>query len=130
MVRDEVQLPATLLMVTGALGAVLSLGGIAMNVLGTGMGALIPASGTGGEQMVNLFSGVMGIGFNLIGLAVSAFVIYGAMQMKELRSYAMSIAAAVLAILPCGPCCCIGLPVGIWALVVLLRPEVKAAFVS
>jgi hypothetical protein len=26
------------------------------------------------------------------------------------------------------PCCFIGLPIGIWALIVLAKPEVKAAF--
>jgi hypothetical protein len=33
--------------------------------------------------------------------------------------------------IPCiSPCCLLGLPIGIWALVVLLKPEVKAAFTA
>lgn len=37
--------------------------------------------------------------------------------------------AAILAMIPCvSPCCLLGLPLGIWALIVLLKPEVKAAF--
>jgi hypothetical protein len=32
--------------------------------------------------------------------------------------------------IPClSPCCCLGLPIGIWALVVLLDNNVKASFV-
>jgi hypothetical protein len=37
---------------------------------------------------------------------------------------------AITAVLPCGPCWILGLPVGIWALVVLSRAEVKEAFAS
>ncbi len=33
------------------------------------------------------------------------------------------------AMIPCvSPCCLLGLPLGIWALIVLVKPEVKAAF--
>jgi hypothetical protein len=31
--------------------------------------------------------------------------------------------------LPCGSCCCIiTMPIGIWALVTLMKPEIKNAF--
>lgn len=64
-----------------------------------------------------------------IMLVVSAFVIFGAVQMKGLKSYGLAIAASVVAVLPCvGPCCCLGIPFGIWSLVMLLKPEVKAGF--
>ena len=37
--------------------------------------------------------------------------------------------ATIIAMVPCiSPCCLVGLPIGIWALVVLMKPEVKAAF--
>jgi hypothetical protein len=39
------------------------------------------------------------------------------------------LAAAIVALIPCfSPCCLIGLPIGIWALVVLSKPEVKSQF--
>jgi len=64
----------------------------------------------------------------LLGLAISLLVGYGALQMLKLRSYGWSLAASILALIPCtSPCCVVGLPIGIWALVVLSRPEVKAA---
>jgi hypothetical protein len=38
-------------------------------------------------------------------------------------------AASIIAMIPCvSPCCLLGLPIGIWALVVLMKPEVKSAF--
>jgi hypothetical protein len=37
--------------------------------------------------------------------------------------------ASIFAMLPCNPCCLLGLPIGIWALVVLSNEDVKDAFV-
>jgi hypothetical protein len=38
---------------------------------------------------------------------------------------------AIVAMLPCFlPCCCLGLPVGIWAVMVISKPDVHAAFRS
>jgi hypothetical protein len=49
--------------------------------------------------------------------------------MQSLRSYGFAFAAAILAMIPClTPCCVLGLPFGIWALVVLNKPEVKSQF--
>jgi hypothetical protein len=55
-------------------------------------------------------------------------VIAGSIQMMRLQSHGMATAAAVVAMLPCNLCCLLGLPIGIWALVVLLREDVKRAF--
>jgi predicted Ser/Thr protein kinase len=64
----------------------------------------------------------------LLSVSLGAFIIGGALQMLRLRSHGLAMAAAILALLPCGPAWPIGLPVGIWALAVLAAPEVKAAF--
>jgi len=37
-------------------------------------------------------------------------------------------AGSIVAMVPCNICCLLGLPFGIWALVVIVRPEVKDAF--
>ncbi|MCD6050789.1 MAG: transcriptional regulator, family protein [Verrucomicrobia bacterium] len=65
------------------------------------------------------------IGLLLLGM--SALMIWGAAKMREGRGYGLAILACILAMVM-APANLIGLPVGIWALVVLLRPEVKAAF--
>ena len=54
-------------------------------------------------------------------------MIYGGVQMVRLRSYAWSIAAGILGIFCCS---FLGLPMGIWALIVLTRPEVREAFAN
>ena len=126
--REQVQWPALLLVVVGAVGILLQLGVILFNVLGTGLGASLGQKGP--EEVANmLFSGVVGIVFATVGLLVGIFIVYGGLQMRSLRSYALSVATAVVAMVPCvSPCCCLGLPVGIWALVVLLKPGVRDAF--
>lgn len=65
----------------------------------------------------------------LFGVAINTLVAVGALKMQRLESWGLALTAAILTILPCGGCCClIGIPIGVWALVVLNKPEVKAAF--
>jgi hypothetical protein len=66
-----------------------------------------------------------------IGLVVSPLIILGGVQTRNLRSYGLAVTASVLSMIPCLTCtgCCgLGQGIGIWALVVLLKPEVKAMF--
>ena len=51
--------------------------------------------------------------------------------MKSLTSYGGAMTGAILAVIPCfSPCCIVGIPIGIWALVVLNDPVVKKGFSS
>ena len=71
----------------------------------------------------------VGLVFNFIGGVVAIVVITGALKMKRLQSYPFAMIASIIAMIPCiSPCCLLGLPFGIWALVVLSDPQVKAAF--
>jgi len=64
-----------------------------------------------------------------LGTLISPLIIYGATRMYAAKSYAMARLAAILALIPVTSCCFVlGIPVGIWSLRVLRRPEVKAAF--
>jgi serine/threonine protein kinase len=98
---------------------------------------------TAGVLLVNLHSGLIGnllghatsiLPFNshLFGWSIGLFkaipallMIYGGIQMVQLRSYAWSIAAGIVGIVSCS---LIGLPLGIWALIVLTRADVRQAF--
>ena len=100
---------------------------LVLNVLGLGVAALGEQPGL--EGLAPMMHGALGMIGAVLGLAAGAFIIYGALQMQRLVNYPMALAASVVAMVPClSPCCCLGLPVGIWALVVLMKPEVKAAF--
>jgi hypothetical protein len=129
LARQQVQVPAMLLIGTGALGVLMQLGAIGWNLLASSLGLTMDREVP--EQVAGLVSGVLGIFIAVVSLAVSAFVVWGALQMYQLRSYSIAVAAGVVALVPClSPCCCLGLPAGVWALIVLMNPEVRAAFAS
>ena len=62
----------------------------------------------------------------------SLVILLGGVQMLRLKSRGLSMTASIMAMIPCfaSACCVIGIPVGIWALVVLGSPDVKAAFAA
>jgi hypothetical protein len=66
----------------------------------------------------------------LFAMALNALILFGAVQMMRLRSWGFAMAAAIVAMIPISSsaCCIFTLPVGIWALMVLKRPLVKASF--
>ena len=72
--------------------------------------------------------GVLIVGLVFLGLPASILLILGGVKMRQLRSYGLVYLAAIVALVPLGPQWPISLPMGIWALTVLGRPEVKAAF--
>lgn len=89
------------------------------------MGAMM----RGSQGMPNMLSGGIGAVFNVIGLIMAVVVFMGALKMKNAESFGFAMAAAIIAMIPCvSPCCLLGLPLGIWAIIVLVKPEVKAAF--
>jgi hypothetical protein len=129
----DVAAPATWLKVHGILGLVF---GPLVVLLYAGIGALaannpaqaVRAMGAQNEDdlwvqvVVYLTAGVL---TTLAGVVI----LIGAGKMARLESHGWATAAAVLSFVPFANwCCCMGLPVGVWALVVLSRPDVRAAF--
>ncbi len=125
---SQVAPPAIALMVLGGLGLLADLGGLLVHVLGASVGAFAPRLGD--ERIVRVFSGGVGIAFALFGIVLYGLMVLGALKMKALEGYALAMTAAIIAMLPCSCCCFVGVPIGIWALVVLLDANVKAAFRS
>jgi len=122
----EVQSPATGLMVTGIIGGVFALLGLLMNIFGAGLGTMMEE---GQEQFVQMLSGGLGIVQSLIGLVVAGFIFYAAQQMKNLENWGLAMGGSIVAMVPCvSPCCIIGLPIGIWCVVVLNKDYIKNAF--
>jgi hypothetical protein len=74
---------------------------------------------------------IQNIGLSVLMIAIAILTMLGGFRMKSMRSYALSIVGAITAAIPClscGGCCGFGQIVGIWALIVLLNEQVKAAF--
>lgn len=129
---DRLKGPAIALMVVAGLSVGLALVALLANLLGIGLNAANMGRYGGNQQMFQVMSGAIGIIMAILWVIVDVVIFIGAMKMKTLQSWGFAMTSAILCVIPCiggHPCCCfLGLPAGIWALIVLLKPEVKAAF--
>jgi hypothetical protein len=122
-----VQGPGTALLVVGIICVLAAVLGTVSNVTGVGRGNQpVPPEF---ERWVEMMSGPTAIVAGVIQMALGILAIVAAGKMKRLESYGLLMTATILTMLPCtSGCCCIGLPIGIWILIVLSKPEVKSAF--
>ena len=123
--------PAIGLKVTAILGLVLVAAGLVMNIMTLGGFQIFPQqiNDPQMQKLLSSLSGGLGIVQNIIGGVVGVIVLIGAAKMQKLQSYQFALTASIVAMVPCiSPCCVFGLPFGIWALVVLNKPEVKSQF--
>ncbi len=76
----------------------------------------------------------LGIAFIMWGFvlvftcSLAVLIILGAIRMKRLDGYGLGITACIAALLPIHPWFIVGLPIGIWGLVVLAKRETKDVF--
>lgn len=127
LAHSKVSGPATGMMVLSILHIVVTVIPLLMGILGLGIAAEEGGPHGQDEKIIDFSPTFFGF---LIGLALAIVVLLGAIRMKNMQSYGLAMTAAILSIIPCtSPCCfLIGTPIGIWALVVLNDPAVKAAF--
>lgn len=122
--KNTVNGPAIALMITAGLGGAWCLLWGVIQILAL-VGAL--ADGNGEQAFGHAFWIVQ----TVLGLAGAAFIWWAVSKMRELEKHQMCIFASIVAMIPCiSPCCIAGLPIGIWSLMTLNKPEVKDAFTS
>jgi hypothetical protein len=72
---------------------------------------------------------VIGSIFPIVCLVLSPATVMGGIQMARGRTRGFALFGAIVAMVPLSSCCFLaGIPVGIWALMVLRRPDVQAWF--
>jgi hypothetical protein len=148
-VRGKVTLPGVFLIVLGVInllpGAYLVVNTILINRL-TGqqfqaqleqMGPFmkkqfeeLAKQGQTPEEFKNTCVTIYGV-LSAVMLIASLLVIIGGIRMLQLRNFGLAVFASVVAAVPlisCLACCGPGEIVGIWSIIVLLSPEVRAAF--
>lgn len=124
----KVKAPALVMMICTAIGAVLQLLSMLLNILGTGVAA---ANGNSDQLAQQLTHGVVGAVINVVGILMSAACIFGFLKMMKLQNRGMAYAAVIASMIPCfGSCCYLNIFIGIWALITLADPAVKASFRS
>lgn len=127
--RQQVQGPAIALIVVSSIAIFLGVVGLAFDVVFilTGVVERLEAMNDGpvSEYTQIAIRGIWGV----ILVLASSFVLYGAINMKNMTDYSTAKAASIVAMIPLiGPCCILGIPFGIWALVTLNKPGVKSKF--
>lgn len=115
-IRRRVSRPGTALLIMGSIAAVfpaIAIVGWLFNLLYIGFNAVVAS---------NLL-------VSLLFFACSVMISIGGGKMASMESYRLARLGAILACIPfVTPFIFLGIPFGIWALVLLYDPEVKAAF--
>jgi hypothetical protein len=121
--------PAIAVAIVAGVDVLLCVAGLLWNLVGLAGTPLL--QGPDGERAIWFLSGAYGVAMSLFCLGVSAFVLWAALRMRELASYPLALAACVISVVPClSPCCLLGIPFGIWGLIVLHDREVRPFFPS
>ena len=120
LLQSKVNGPATFMMVLAIINLVLAPIGIIMN--------LVQEPNPDLPEQFRMLEGPIGIISNILWMITNAIILMGALKMKKFQSYGLAMAASILCILCDWNCCCLGIGAGIWSIVVLSKPEVKATF--
>lgn len=128
--RSTVIAPAIALLIIGALGFM----GTFLNLLAPKNDPPVvfqgdPAMQEQLERWMKTAAGPVGTAFHGAFLAVNLLILTGGAAMLSGRFYGLAVLASALVMIDIECCCCLaGMPVGVWSLIVLMRPEVKALF--
>jgi len=120
-IRQRVWIPAMGLLVAGGINCLGIMGAVV-----AAMVHLIQRGFTG--SVFGFLPGAIELVVVLAMAAHGVFVILGGWNLMQLRSYRLSVAGSILAMFPFSPGAIVGLPMGICALVVMTKKQVKAAF--
>jgi len=116
-IRQRIRAPGIGLMIAGLINCGIALILLlAWSIVSVTLGLSSPGA---------VITGCVGIIFTATGL----FTVVGAQRMMRLQSYGLAVAAGVLQLIPSAGSL-LGLPIGIWALIVLTRHEVHVAFIE
>ena len=127
-IRSQLKIPAIGLLIAGLVNLLATLVILLIPVVVERSGGL--DDGAGFVEGASTFAEAMfvSIMIALCSFAAVVFLVLGAARMFDLQSYSITVWAAVVAILPIAIGLPISLPLGIWALIVLLREDVKHEF--
>jgi len=121
----KVKAPAIALIVASTLSILGYLGYGVLN-LAVVQNMRLPAAANEAEAAGQRVGFAIGVASPFLGIIPQAITIWGAISMLKLKSYGVAMTGAIISVIPC--CSCLAIPFGIWALIVLMAPDVKQAF--
>jgi len=125
---ERIAAPANALLAVGIINIILHAGILLLYSV-----VLVETLGANARNGQDLASLVLGCGMfiaaSLVGLLMDVVLLIGARKMKRLDGYLFAVIASIIAMIPCiSPCCFLGIPFGIWALLTLNDSSIKLAF--
>ncbi len=133
--REAINIPAIAMIVMAGLGILFSVPGLFGSGQSEAINSMINNGSIPREQaeaiakFAAVSGGVMGKLFTLFGIALNGFIIFAALKIRNLQNHHMGVAASIAMMLPfAGCCCCLGLPLGLYTITILNRPDVRAEF--
>ena len=136
--RRQVQGPAIGLIVAGSLNVLvpllLALVFVTMlwrtELRAGGRGPVVAAATPGAVAAATVgVPGYIEIGLiYCLNLPVGLLMIIAGLKMRKLETHGLAMTASIFAVLPVTTACVLGLPIGIWSLIVLNQSNVRAAF--
>ena len=78
------------------------------------------------EQLLKQWADPTNLVMTGVGLLISILVALGGWSLMSHKSWGLALMGAILTMIPCfGPCCGVFFPFGLWAVVVLMRADVR-----
>ena len=117
--------PATTLIVLGTVNGVIGLLGCCSRI---GQAGSDPIQGDADTAQLVTYTALSVL--SLLSVLLAPLIIVGAVRMRQGRNYGLAMTTAILAISPVTCLFLIGIPVGIWAVLTLRRPDVRQLFAT
>jgi hypothetical protein len=122
--------PAIAIIIVASLGIAWYLFSGFQGLLHSGQRPLPPNLPPQWESFYRASQGPVAAALQFLFAAVCGFLLFGALKMMKLQGHTLAIITCIVAMLPCGCCCVLSLPFGIWGLVALNKPDVKSQFTN
>jgi len=122
-IRHRVWIPAVGLLVAGGINCLAAVGLVLAAVF-----SLLTKGFSGEFVTFGFLPGAKGLVSVAVTVTYAVFVLLGGWNLMQLRSHRLALVGSILALFPFSPGSVVGLPMGIWALVVMRNEDVKATF--
>ena len=133
-IKDKLKAPGIALIVVGSIGLLLMGAYMVLTVvmaLSGAPGFEPPPQMTDPAERTGFYIGAYGVIIMMVlNTLFQIFIILGGLAMVKGKGRGAAFAGSILSVIPClsSSLCFLGIPFGIWALVVLADPNVKRSF--
>jgi hypothetical protein len=127
--REKVNLPSIFLMIIGGLGIAMGILDAGVRIAGLNKGPNpFVAPQQANDPAVKAGEKIGNVVGPIVRLIWGGVVLTGAIQMRSLKNRGFVMASCIVAMVCCNECCLLGIPFGIWGLVVINDESVKRYF--